>query len=52
VPLAKAPAAYAVALGVVALIGIAGVVWWAWFVSRGLAVAYAEGFGEVGPSEE
>jgi hypothetical protein len=43
-PFAKLPTACVVALSVVVLFGIAGTAWWAWFVSRELAVAYSEGF--------
>jgi hypothetical protein len=50
-PLAKLPTGVC-ALSAVLLFGIAGAAWWAWFVSRGLTVAYAEGFRHVGLSEE
>jgi hypothetical protein len=46
-PLAKLPTAYVVALTAVVLFGIAGAAWWAWFVSRELTVAYAEGFRDL-----
>jgi hypothetical protein len=50
-PVPKLPTAYVVALSVV-LLGIASAAWWAWFVSRGLSVAYEEGFREIRLPEE
>jgi len=52
VPVVKLPTAYFVALSAVVLFGIASAAWWAWLVSRGLTVAYAEGFGNVRLPEE
>jgi hypothetical protein len=51
-PLAKLPTGYLAALSALVLFGIAGAAWWAWFVSRGLTVADAEGFRSVRLSEE
>ena len=52
VPVVTLPASYVTALSAVVLFGIASAAWWAWFVSRGLTVAYVEGFRNVRVSEE
>jgi hypothetical protein len=51
-PFAKLPTAYVIALSAVVLFGIASAAWWAWLVSRGLAVAYTEGFRNIRLPEE
>jgi hypothetical protein len=51
-PLAKVAAAYAIALSVVLLFGIASAAWWAWLVSRDLTVAYTEAFRNTRLPEE
>jgi hypothetical protein len=51
-PLAKLPAVYVIALSVVVLLAFAGAAWLAWFVSRGLTLAYIEGFRSVRLPEE
>jgi hypothetical protein len=51
-PLTKLPTAHIVTLIVVVLFGIASAAWWAWLVSRGLTVAYTEGFRNIRLPEE
>jgi hypothetical protein len=48
----KLPAVYVIALSAVVLFGIASAAWWAWLVSRGLTVAYTEGFRNIRLPEE
>jgi hypothetical protein len=51
ITIAKVPPAYFVALGAVALFGVASA-WWVWrFVSVKLAAVYTEGFRKLGMPE-